>query len=268
MPMQFTPQYWDTCTHRSVAPACLRYIDSSLEPYRWCEGMADEAKRKETTTGLVNCVQRRNILTLHEQWDKWVDYGEGGCLDLRSQPPPFEVSSKLLVVGSTSFQVRFEISSAGKALATCDSTCVCIGGMQGLTEKKAVPNGDDLRATLSSGGETPAQAALLREVPADAFVWSQPVRSTDCDGLGHVNQAMYATLIEEARAAAGKLMPTRSVTIEYLGQPVPGDTLKISVWEADGCEHFHFVAGEKGLVALARLEPSSSWQPWTGPRIS
>lgn len=267
MPFEYAPQYWDTCKHSSVSAAALRFVDSSFEPHRWCAGIADETHRKETIEGLINAVMRRNILTIHEPWDKWVDYGEGGVFGSQAPPPPFHLTTELVGVGSTSFQVRFEIASAGRPVAAVDSTLVCIGGVEALTQKRQVPYGDELRASLRPGLQPPPQTTLLREAPADALVWSQPVRSTDCDGFGHINQAVYATLVEEARAAAGKTAPVRILAIEYLGQPVPLDVLSIKVWEAEGCEHFQFDVEGKGLVALARVEPSTTWEPWTCPRI-
>ena len=81
--------------------------------------------------------------------------------------------------------------------------------------------------------------------PADACVWSSMVRATDCDSLGHVNNAKYALLAAEARAYAAHTLGEAVNTpltggfakaapcvfsCDYLGQPLPFQALEVAVW--------------------------------------
>lgn len=100
------------------------------------------------------------------------------------------------------------------------------------------------------------------------------MRWTDCDTNGHLNNSVYATLIEEVRAdAASKAqtaeekysweLPVQAMRIDYLGQPRSGDLLEIESWQIapTGCFEFNFRV-QGNLVASASIDP------WPGVQIS
>ncbi len=95
------------------------------------------------------------------------------------------------------------------------------------------------------------EAALEREhfpaappVPPDACVLRHPVQWRDLDSVGHVNNAAYGDLIEDAgrqaasqrgwpasrMAAAGFDLATQRLRIEYRQPALPGDELEVATW--------------------------------------
>merc|ERR1712151_1448894 len=87
------------------------------------------------------------------------------------------------------------------------------------------------------------------------------IRHTDCDLLGHMNNAVYGDLMENARRAAviagafkGEKAAegdVRLASIEYLGQPKAGEELDIAVWwDADAqLLGFEFLLEGKEVVS-------------------
>ena len=116
------------------------------------------------------------------------------------------------------------------------------------------------RETHTKSVPIPGTAALRRRIseplglgrpsfpppPSGAAVyearWSN--RLTDCDGLGHVNNAVYSTLAEEVRGearqaggygstgAAAALRPVKEMSISYVGQARPFDPMVARTWQA------------------------------------
>lgn len=82
---------------------------------------------------------------------------------------------------------------------------------------------------------------------AQAYTETFPVRYSDCDAYGHVNNAQYLRYMQEAAFGAsasvgytqkryqelGQAWLTRSTEIEYLRPLVHGDTIHISTWVGD-----------------------------------
>lgn len=80
------------------------------------------------------------------------------------------------------------------------------------------------------------------------FTWRLQVRTYELDGLGHVNNAMYARYLEEAAVRAsgdagftfdwyiehGTVWLVRSLALRYYAPAVYGDELEITTWVADG----------------------------------
>jgi acyl-CoA thioesterase FadM len=76
--------------------------------------------------------------------------------------------------------------------------------------------------------------------PSDAIRHEAPVRPQDLDPMGHVNNAVYVDLLEEALAAAGPAAAgaldglPRHIRLEYLAPAVPGARLTGEVWPDAG----------------------------------
>jgi acyl-CoA thioester hydrolase len=84
--------------------------------------------------------------------------------------------------------------------------------------------------------------------PKTAFVIDVRVRYSECDPMGHVNNAVYLQYLEEAaiqhaaaagwpesrlRAEAGGVFVARKHEIEYLRAAVPDDWLRITTWPTE-----------------------------------
>eukprot|EP00811_Abedinium_folium_P009194 NODE_18499_length_889_cov_5.393701.p1 GENE.NODE_18499_length_889_cov_5.393701~~NODE_18499_length_889_cov_5.393701.p1 ORF type:complete len:195 (+),score=40.83 NODE_18499_length_889_cov_5.393701:142-726(+) len=157
-------------------------------------------------------------------------------------------------VGRTSWGTQCEICHAptGTHLATVSTTVVAVDPAD-ILKPVPVPCAHTLRALISE------EAAVgVPELPAigprpDAvFVWRTEVRSSDCDSHGHMNNALYCCLMEDARLAAVRsgALPAafsgsaRLASVEYLGQPNPGNTIDIAVWldEVSALLCFEFAA--------------------------
>lgn len=66
--------------------------------------------------------------------------------------------------------------------------------------------------------------------PSSCFTWSCQVRPSDCDLLGHMNNAHYMTLFEDARRASGSHEETSVAVVEYLRQVQALDVVDIAMW--------------------------------------
>lgn len=99
-----------------------------------------------------------------------------------------------------------------------------------------------------------APAPLLVEAP----VWNSlpaytvPVRFSDQDSFGHVNQARYVDFVDDARRAAG-LAPLRGLTLAYERETLAGDVLTLELSAAspsnDGQRHaFRMLRAHDGVV--------------------
>ncbi len=98
------------------------------------------------------------------------------------------------------------------------------------------------------------RAALREDAGADAESWSFPLRVTDVDRYGHVNNAVHWAAVEEAlvRFADAQRPPYR-VILEHAGPVMGGDDVSIRAWrEAAGLRVQLEVDGS--ARTLARIE--------------
>ena len=221
------------------------------------------------------------------------------------------VTPRLARVGRTSWAVAFDIrdatagGAAGALLAVVQTLMVRVDAAT-HSVALSLPNLEALRLLVGDGGgggggggggSGRGGSGGSSSAPTEedgAFSWEERARLTDCDALGHVNNAVYATLLEEARAAAGRAgaydaaaarllplpasaradeagrvarvlvaAPAASMTIEYIDQVRPFDALRWTTWLR--CERgaesavFHFklhVVNSGGAKALLATEGS------------
>ena len=89
------------------------------------------------------------------------------------------------------------------------------------------------------GGFEPGRV-VLPPAPPDAIRHETPVRPQDLDPMGHVNNAVYVDLLEEALAAAGPIAGPaiagvpRRLRLEYVSPAAPGARLTGAAWPQAG----------------------------------
>ena len=152
-------------------------------------------------------------------------------------------------VGRTSWGVSFQVSAGATAMTAIARVSTVMINVDPENLEAAAPIPAHLVDPMTALAEASSAAAeraglagpdeaLLPEgvgadgAPEGAFVWSSTVRATDCDSLGHINNALYIRLAAEARAVAEHELPAgealagplataapRVFVVDYLGQP-------------------------------------------------
>lgn len=99
------------------------------------------------------------------------------------------------------------------------------------------------------------RAALREWSDAEAEVWPFPLRVTDVDRYGHVNNAVHWEAVEEALARFPDVaaLPHR-VIVEHAGAVMAGDDVSIRAWRADAALHVQLEV-DGSARTLARIEP-------------
>lgn len=235
---------------------------------RWCDiahcflydSMPDPAVRREYID-LFNerAFNRTNVvemLTSGDEWERAVSWQAKAM-----------VNSSVTRVGRTSWGVEVEIvTSLGVPLARVSQVLVA-------TDKESkptpVPHVDDLKALVH---ETPSiEPPSVCARPPDPFVHSVEVPKTSCDTLGHVNNASYADLVENAKHACARrarindtaspavellTVVARRFSIDYIGQLYVGDALDVAIWWDEFAGAFGFEFSVSGnVVARGAVEP-------------
>lgn len=109
------------------------------------------------------------------------------------------------------------------------------------------------------------------------FKFSTMARLTDCDSLGHINNAVYATLAEEFRyytasqggygnpisseVASIATQPAVTCSISYIGQAQPFDTLDVTTWAnhtRTGCDYNFEISVSGQLITQMKLGVESN----------
>ena len=128
----------------------------------------------------------------------------------------------------------------------------------------ALPEGFHERFGEAAGGRrVSARLALPAEVPAGAERTPWPLRATDLDPLGHVNNAATWAVVEEVLAAHRGVRPPLRAEIEYR-LPIDGDDrVEVAVTVGEGDDQPVSIwlvepgrAGASRGFAAARLTPS------------
>ena len=96
----------------------------------------------------------------------------------------------------------------------------------------------------------------LPDPPARAARTPWPLRATDVDLHGHVNNAVHWQAVEEVLPALGvdPRGPARA-ELDYRRPLDAGDQLDLVAFEDEGCEAVAFVVGASDVRAVARLGP-------------
>ena len=183
-------------------------------------------------------------------------------------------------VGRTSYGMNFFISF-GKDAAPLARIATVMVNVDPSNLEAAAPIPEHLvkpmRALAAMSSEAAVSAGLWADItvppgatggpPAEAFVWRTAVRATDCDSLGHINNAKYPLLAAEARAIAaytlpadadsllkGPLAPPRVFVCDYLGQPRPFENIDVAVWSERGSTlHFQISAGTEDREVVCTM---------------
>lgn len=119
-----------------------------------------------------------------------------------------------------------------------------------------VPPGIAERFTDGIPGFQPARLALP-ETPTDALRHDWLVGIRDLDPMGHVNNATYLDVLDEALAAAGREVagprPPVRYEIEFLRPALPRRQVAIDHWTGHGSTSARFTDAEGTELARARL---------------
>jgi len=92
---------------------------------------------------------------------------------------------------------------------------------------------DEISRYFAPGSSYRPDRIELPETPADAIGIDSVVRQALVDPLGHMNNATYLDLVDDAAAPLDGDAPVRSAyRVEYLRPALPGSTLHISAWPA------------------------------------
>jgi acyl-ACP thioesterase len=107
----------------------------------------------------------------------------------------------------------------------------------------------------SHGGRTVTARTTHGEPPPEGPEARWVVRTADLDLVGHVNNAVYWQMVEEALPVAGAELPLLA-EIEYRGGLDQGDEVTLGRrLEADGTASL-WVRSAKGIAASARMKPN------------
>ena len=98
------------------------------------------------------------------------------------------------------------------------------------------------------------RAALRERADADGERWQFPLRVTDVDRYGHVNNAVHWEAIEEAlaRYPESQTPPYRAI-LEHAGPVMAGDDVLIRAWRGDAALQVQFEV-DGSARTLARIE--------------
>jgi acyl-ACP thioesterase len=111
----------------------------------------------------------------------------------------------------------------------------------------------------SAGGRTVRPRLLHAESPSEGEVARRgwPLRFTDFDVLGHVNNAAYWAVVEDERARHGALHAPLRAEVEHRGAIDVGST-SVDVLVVAGADHLRcWLHGDAGLVATATVEAAT-----------
>lgn len=143
------------------------------------------------------------------------------------------IHPSLTRVGRTSYTIQNKVtkSDSQQPLATVETVMVQLDA----SLSKAVPLtcSDELRnlcRDVPSLAERLPETFAKRPATEECYLWACEVRPSDCDLLGHMNNANYATLFDDARHAAGYGVDVKLAHIDYVLQAQAFEKLTIAVW--------------------------------------
>eukprot|EP01064_Diplonema_japonicum_P030822 TRINITY_DN5328_c0_g2_i1.p1 TRINITY_DN5328_c0_g2~~TRINITY_DN5328_c0_g2_i1.p1 ORF type:complete len:266 (+),score=66.09 TRINITY_DN5328_c0_g2_i1:47-799(+) len=193
--------------------------------FRWCDTAGSMAFRQieaeEGDKGLaqawmdMGCVMRSNFCEIYAE-----KLGKEACVEVG-----------LTRVGKTSWGVSFDIYSKDSKdlLAKMVTTMV---GVDKETHSKPtlIPQAEKLRKYVHQ-----SRKQLNPHPPRDPSTavsrkaFTTKVRVTDCDSLGHINNAVYPLLALES-FPTDIIPPIGSCKVEYIKQILPEETLQVQTF--------------------------------------
>jgi len=92
-----------------------------------------------------------------------------------------------------------------------------------------------ITSVFAAGWSVAAERLTLPATPPRPMAVELSVRGADVDPMGHVNNAAYVDLVDEALAALEPGQPTtgRTYRLEYVRPALPGMVLRILAWRCD-----------------------------------
>eukprot|EP01065_Artemidia_motanka_P039143 TRINITY_DN479_c0_g1_i1.p1 TRINITY_DN479_c0_g1~~TRINITY_DN479_c0_g1_i1.p1 ORF type:complete len:278 (+),score=38.65 TRINITY_DN479_c0_g1_i1:40-834(+) len=223
----------------TIPPTLIRYTDIGKGPYRMA-GTILQFQSTITESSNVREVCRKNgIQRLMRVQDMSFNLTtkEWTALIMQGLEPPM---ATVVALGRSSYVRECDfVTTAGKKMGSVRTVIVLTDSS--LTRTVPVP--DEVKEMMDDVPVmAPERLPKIPPRPTTAFRWRTTARWTEIDQLGHVNQSIYALLMEEARAvassrggygeagAAASRCPPRRMVIDYSGQAMPGDDLSVHTW--------------------------------------
>eukprot|EP00747_Dinoflagellata_sp_TGD_P184195 gnl/TRDRNA2_/TRDRNA2_39623_c0_seq1.p1 gnl/TRDRNA2_/TRDRNA2_39623_c0~~gnl/TRDRNA2_/TRDRNA2_39623_c0_seq1.p1 ORF type:complete len:288 (-),score=39.57 gnl/TRDRNA2_/TRDRNA2_39623_c0_seq1:72-935(-) len=235
--VEFTTLFTDRPS-QSILGTVLRWCDVSQ---RTIYGSITDAAARQALLDLYDkaAVNRSivvEMLVSAEEWERILNSDAGAKVS---------VLPSITRVGRTSWVVSITINcSRGTPLARAQTVMVSVDA-ETTSKPTPLPYPEVMKSLVHQPSEDPSGPSKVSERPSNVLRWQTEVRSTDCDPLRHMNNAVYGSLMEDARRALSTreqaygagitehsafFAGTRAASIEYLGQPKAGDALDIVMW--------------------------------------
>jgi acyl-CoA thioesterase FadM len=241
---------YECSTRRTVGlPTVLSY----LEHARWLWIL-------EPDLGLLDELHRGSFFVVHRATLSLArGFGLGTALTVRAA---------LRSVGRVTCEVEQDlVRDDGVLLARAQVTAVWLGPDFGLRRvpdvtRRAVTD-EPLTAVVAPASpgrgsflgppewvaDAVVERVVARDVPEDADERPFVVQASDCDLHGHVNNAAYLRIFEDALGA-----PALRADVEYRGQAGPGDVLRLRSWPHAAGRGFALQRGDD-VLCRAVLSP-------------
>ena len=228
--MELTANYVDYTSANSLA-AVLRWCDTA--GLYVLKKLSDPAVRsKLEALWMQSAVMRVIKVEMQIRGAAWEAAFAAGAVSGTS----VRVSPVLSRLGRTSYTLQNQVSTAaGTPLARVETVMVQLD----VDLQRPAPVPTDVLQSLLQHSQA-LRVPFASEPPPSCFTWNVQVRPSDCDLLGHMNNASYAVLFEDARHAFGHSarVPGDSLadsdvsmaSIEYITQARAFQVLEISVW--------------------------------------
>eukprot|EP00404_Azadinium_spinosum_P038258 CAMPEP_0180646724 /NCGR_PEP_ID=MMETSP1037_2-20121125/49842_1 /TAXON_ID=632150 /ORGANISM="Azadinium spinosum, Strain 3D9" /LENGTH=259 /DNA_ID=CAMNT_0022671001 /DNA_START=41 /DNA_END=816 /DNA_ORIENTATION=- len=230
---ELTPLFIDVPGHAGLG-AVLRWCDASqVELYH---AMPNEVHGKEFAELWATCaVMRTNVVEMLVQDKTWEKALAGDA----TNRVKVRVAQSVMRVGRTSWGVFSEITTTGGVQLARVNTVMVALDAESVSKPIPLPHPEGLKALIRECPPIQEPPTVCAR-PQGVFVWRAQVRHSDCDGFGHMNNAVYGDLMEDARraavaagafqglpAAAGSAHLT---SIEYLKEVKPLEEISLAVW--------------------------------------
>ena len=226
--------------------------------FRWCD-----------TSGEIICQKICEKLTDKKDRNAWLRVWNGSSVMRRNRcwlkgessdlGREVTVQGFLAKVGKSSFQMRYSIrDEMGDELAIMETTSVHVD-KETLSKPTPLPCPDTLRECIEDNVPIILNKwAVPESEPIKTLKSNITIRISDCDSLGHINNAVYPLLAMEA-------IPSNVSTsfsfcdVDYVGQAYAKDVLNtISNQYADGTIRVCLQAQDGSVITNVTFFPRGS----------
>ena len=225
---ELSVDWFDTCSDAELLCSVLRWCDTNQGRYfrEGCppEVIAPALARELAVLWSGEIVMRSNTVELLVESHDAVHAMHAA---VGRAVNTVQITPWLSRVGRTSYGISFFISFGKEATPLARVATVMVNvDAENLEAAAPIPEHlvDPMKTLAASSSEAAVRLGLMPAadddvelVPADAgeagppeeaLVWRTTVRATDCDSLGHINNAKYPLLAAEARALAAHSLPS------------------------------------------------------------